>query len=166
VFTLCAAFDPAPHAEQSPLHPAAYRRRIRQTRGIFAVRRCSLQRISGTDPFTRLLATAQRVMRRRSQPVGQDCESLSARSTQSTSHPDPFAPLIMGCTKSPSVPNDGVTATKRALPRQAFQRNYPGSRLSFPSGSAIKRIKAGVKASLADSSCQRFVLLTGAFTLR
>jgi hypothetical protein len=96
VFTLCAAFDPAPHAEQSPLHPAAYRRRIRQTRGIFAVRRCSLQRISGTDPLTRLLATAQRVVRRRSQPVGQDCESLPAgrhspRRTQIRSHRSSWA---------------------------------------------------------------------------
>jgi hypothetical protein len=46
------------------------------------------------------------------------------------------------------------------LPRQAVERNYPGSRLSFPSGSAIKRIKAGVKACpqtppAKESFCQR-----------
>ena len=33
-------------------------------------------------------------------------------------------------------------------------RHYPGSRLSFLSGSAIKRIKVGVKALFADSSAK------------
>jgi hypothetical protein len=130
------------------------------------VRRCLLQRIAGTDPLARLLSTTQRVGRRQSQPVGQDCEGLPARATHSTTHPDPFTPLIVGGTTSPTMADDRVLLTQRALPRQAVQRNYPGSRLSFVSGSAIKRIKAGVKASLADSSCPRFVLLTCAFTLR
>jgi len=57
----------------------------------------------------------------------------------------------VGLTKSPSVTDDRVVSAKRALPRQSIQRNYPGSRLSFASGSAIKRIKAGVKARFRPS---------------
>jgi hypothetical protein len=44
------------------------------------------------------------------------------------------------------VADDRVLSAKRTLPRQEIQRNHPGSLLSFPSGSAIKRITAGVKA--------------------
>ena len=132
------------------LCPAANGRCIGQARGILAVRRRFLQRIAGTDPLTRVLATAQRVVRRRSQPVGQDCESLPARSTHSASYPNSFALIIVGGPKPPSVSDDRVPSAKRALPRQAVEWNYPGSRLSFPSGSAIKRIKAGVKALFAE----------------
>jgi hypothetical protein len=42
--------------------------------------------------------------------------------------------------------NDRVIPANRALPRQEVQRDHPGSMLSFASGSAIKRITAGVKA--------------------
>ena len=163
MFACCAGLEPPPHAEQSPLCPSAHGRRIRQTRWVLAVRCCLFQRIAGRDPLTRLLATAQRVVCRRSQPVGQDRERLPARSTQTASHPNSSTAIIVGWTKSPSVADDRVLSTQWALPRQAVQRNYPGSRgsrLSFPSGSAIKRIKAGVKALFADSSCQRFVLQT------
>jgi hypothetical protein len=140
------------------LRPATNCGWIGQARRILAVRCGLFQRFAGTDALARLLPTTQRVGRRRRQPVGQDREGLPARSTQTASHPDASAPVIMGGSKSPSVPDDRVLSTQRAVPRQAAQRNYPGSRLlSFTSGSAIKRIKAGVKASLADSSCQRFV---------
>src|SRR5258708_39472085 len=50
--------------------------------------------------------------------------------------------------------DDRVLSTQRALSRHAVEWNYPGSSLSCPPGSAIKRIKAGVKAWFADSSCQ------------
>jgi hypothetical protein len=46
----------------------------------------------------------------------------------------------------PSVADDGVVTAHGAAPRQAFQGNHPGSILSCASGSAIKRITAGVKA--------------------
>jgi hypothetical protein len=42
--------------------------------------------------------------------------------------------------------NDRVVLAQRAQPRQEMQRHYPGSMLSLVSGSAIKRITAGVKA--------------------
>ena len=42
--------------------------------------------------------------------------------------------------------DDRVAPTNWALPRQEVQGDHPGSMLSFVSGSAIKRITAGVKA--------------------
>jgi hypothetical protein len=39
-----------------------------------------------------------------------------------------------------------VVPTNRTTPRQEIQWHHPGSMLSFASGSAIKRITAGVKA--------------------
>ena len=151
---LDAGFDPPPYAEQSPSYPAAHGGCIRQTLWILAVRRCLLQRFADTDPLTCLLPTTQRVGSARNQPVGQDCEGRTARSTDSTSHPNPLALLIVGGSKPPSMADDRLLSTQRALPWYGSQRNYPGSSLSFPSGSAIKRIKAGVKALFADSSCQ------------
>ena len=59
--------------------------------------------------------------------------------------------------------DDGVLPADGTLPRQEGQRDHPGSILSFDSGSAIKRITAGVKAA-ADRRCQ--VSIWGlAFTL-
>src|SRR5271165_527494 len=112
MFKPCASLDPPPHAEQSPLRPAAHRCRIRQTRRILAVRGCLLHRIAGTDPLTRLLPTTQRVRRTWSKPVRQNCEGLPARSTHSTTHPDSFAPLIVGGPKPPSVSDDRVPSAK------------------------------------------------------
>ena len=54
--------------------------------------------------------------------------------------------VIVGQSEPPSVAGNRVLAAKRASPRQKFQRDHPGSMLSFASGSAIKRITAGVKA--------------------
>ena len=59
--------------------------------------------------------------------------------------------------------NDRVLLADGTSPRQAVQWNHPGSMLSFASGSAIKRITAGVKAA-ADRPCQSFDLRP-AFTL-
>jgi hypothetical protein len=42
--------------------------------------------------------------------------------------------------------NDGMGPTDRTSPWQQVQWDHPGSTLSFASGSAIKRITAGVKA--------------------
>ena len=56
--------------------------------------------------------------------------------------------------------NDGVFPAHRATPGQEAQRNYPGSVLSFGSGSEINRITAGVKAR-RDRSLSRFDLLVG-----
>ncbi len=52
------------------------------------------------------------------------------------------------------MPDDRKAAANGTLARQQSQWNYPGSRLSFPSGSAIKRIKVGVKALFAELSAK------------
>jgi hypothetical protein len=54
--------------------------------------------------------------------------------------------VVVGLAESPAVANDRVVLAERAQPRQEIKRHYPGSMLSFVSGSAIKRITAGVKA--------------------
>ena len=113
---------------------------------IFAVRCCLLGRVAGADPLTGLLSTPQAEMPGRRQPIRQDREGLPARLTDSAPHPDAFVPVIVGLTESPSVADDRVVLANRTSPRQAVQRNHPGSMLSFVSGSAIKRITAGVKA--------------------
>jgi hypothetical protein len=46
----------------------------------------------------------------------------------------------------PPVADDRVLAAQRAKPRQQMQRENPGSTVAVVSGSAIKRITAGVKA--------------------
>ena len=66
--------------------------------------------------------------------------------TDSAAHPDAFVPVIVGLAESPSVADDRVVPANRTSPRQEVQRDHPGSMLSFASGSAIKRITAGVKA--------------------
>ena len=66
--------------------------------------------------------------------------------TDSAPHPNTFVTVIVGLAEPPSVADDGVVTAHGALPRQAVQRDHPGSILSWASGSAIKRITAGVKA--------------------
>ena len=56
--------------------------------------------------------------------------------------------------------DDGLFPAHRARAGQEAQRNYPGSVLSFGSGSEINRITAGVKAR-RDRSLPRFDLLVG-----
>jgi len=48
--------------------------------------------------------------------------------------------------EAPPMADDRFVAAQWAQPRQQLQRNYPGSMLSWVSGSAIKTITAGVKA--------------------
>jgi hypothetical protein len=55
-------------------------------------------------------------------------------------------PVVVALTKSPAVADDRVVTANGTSPRQQLQRDHPGSMLSFASGSAIKRITAGVKA--------------------
>jgi len=85
-------------------------------------------------------------MLRRRQPVRQDSKRLPARSTNPTTDPDAFVLVIVRLPESPPVADDRFVSAQRAQPRQQMQRNYPGSMLSLVSGSAIKRITAGVKA--------------------
>ena len=66
----------------------------------------------------------------------------------------------MGLVESSSVSDDGVVLANRAPPREKIQWDHPGSMLSFPSGSEIKRITAGVKAP-PRPSLPSFDLLDG-----
>jgi hypothetical protein len=64
-------------------------------------------------------------------------------------------------TKSPAVADNRVASAKRTASRQKLQGDHPGSVLSFASGSAINRIKAGVKAPPLTVPCESFDLLAG-----
>jgi hypothetical protein len=103
-------------------------------------------RVASGDSLTGLLSTMQAVVPGRRKPIGQDREGLAARLTDSTSHPEVCVPVIVALTKSPSVADDRVVTANGTSPRQEAQWDHPGSMLSFASGSAIKRITAGVKA--------------------
>jgi hypothetical protein len=61
--------------------------------------------------------------------------------------------FVVGLAGTQSVADDRALAADRTSPRQEIQRDYPGSMLSFVSGSAIKIITTGVKAA-ADRPCQ------------
>jgi len=102
--------------------------------------------IAGGNVLTGLLAAAQTEMRRGRQPIRQNGKGLAARMTDSASHPDPVVALIV-CLLAPlAMADDRVVPANRTSPRQEVQGDHPGSMLSFASGSAIKRITAGVKA--------------------
>src|SRR5512139_2207220 len=128
------------------MRPSAQSGWIGRARWILAVRRCLLDRITGGNPFVGLLATVQGVMPGGCKPMRQDREGLPARLTDSASHPAALALVIVALTESPPMTDDRILPTNWTSPRQAVQRNHPGSRLSFVSGSAINRITAGVKA--------------------
>jgi hypothetical protein len=80
-------------------------------------------------------------------------EGLSARTANAAPHPNVVVPVIVSRTKPLAVTRDGAVSAKRTSPREKVQRDHPGSTLSSASGSAIKRIMAGVKAA-ADRRCQ------------
>ena len=73
--------------------------------------------------------------------------------TDSTSHPNVIVIFVVSLAEPPSMADDRVGVANRTSPWQEIQRDYPGSMLSFASGSAIKIITAGVKAA-ADRPCQ------------
>ena len=66
--------------------------------------------------------------------------------TDSAPCPNAFVPIIVGQPEPSSMADDRVVPANRTLPRKEVQWDHPGSMLSFASGSAIKRITAGVKA--------------------
>jgi hypothetical protein len=133
--------------------PSAQRRWIGRERRIFAVRACLLNGIACGDALTGLLSAMQAERRRRTEPIGQDREGLSAGVTDSASHPNVILMFVVGLAGTQSVADDRALAADRTSPRQEVQRDYPGSILSFVSGSAIKITTAGVKAA-ADRPCQ------------
>jgi len=66
--------------------------------------------------------------------------------TDSAADPDALMAVIVGRTEPSPVADNRVVTANGTSPRQQVQRDHPGSMLSFASGSAIKRITAGVKA--------------------
>jgi len=84
----------------------------------------------------------------RRRPCWQDGERFSAGRASTAANPDPIVLLVVRLFAPPPMTDYGVVAAERASPRQQSQRDcrYPGSVLSFVSGSAIKRIRTGVKA--------------------
>ena len=66
--------------------------------------------------------------------------------TDPAPRPNAFVAVVVGQAEPPSMADDCVVPADWTLPRQKVQWDHPGSMLSFPSGSAIKRITAGVKA--------------------
>ena len=66
--------------------------------------------------------------------------------TDPAADPDAYVSVIVRLPKSPAVAHDRPVMAERAQPWQFAERNHPGSGLSCASGSAIKRITAGVKA--------------------
>ena len=109
--------------------------------------RCGLLgNIAGADSIACLLATPQSEMRERNEPIRQDGERFPAWMADAAADPDALVSVIVRLPESPSVADDRLPLAKRTHPRQMAKRNHPGSMLSCVSGSAIKRITAGVKA--------------------
>ena len=102
--------------------------------------------VTGCDALAGLLPAEQGVVPGRRQPIGQNGEGLRAGLTDSAPRPETLVPVMVALTEPPSVADDGVVLTNGTSPRQEVQRDHPGSMLSSASGSAIKRITAGVKA--------------------
>jgi hypothetical protein len=65
-----------------------------------------------------------------------------------------LALFIVSWTTPSAMPDDRKATANGTLAWQQSQWNYPGLRLSFPSGNAIKRIKVGVKALFAELSAK------------
>jgi hypothetical protein len=105
-----------------------------------------LQGIPGGNSFTRLSSAKHAKVSGRHEPIWQDGEGHAARMTDSAPDPHTLVQVIVDLTKPTSMANDCVAPAQRTPPGKEFQRDDPGSVLSFVSGSAIKRITAGVKA--------------------
>jgi len=127
------------------------------------VRRGLLGRITGGDVLTGLLPAVKAVVAGWRQPIGQDGKGLPAWLTDCAPYPNAFVLVVVSMAEPSSVANDRVLLANGTSPRQETQRDHPESLLSSASGSAIKRITAGVKAA-ADRRCQSFDLRP-AFTL-
>jgi hypothetical protein len=78
-----------------------------------------------------------------------------AGATTAPPNPDLLVPFVVRIFEALSVTDDGPLAANRAQPGEQLQRDlgHPGSVLFSGSGSAIKRITAGVKAG-PDRRCQ------------
>jgi len=101
---------------------------------------------AGAYACTGLLPASQAIVSEWGQPNRQYGEGFLTRPASSAAHPDAFVAVIVRAAAPLSVADNGHALAQGASSGQMIQRNYPGSQLSFVSGSAIKRIMAGVKA--------------------
>jgi hypothetical protein len=102
--------------------------------------------MTGGDPLTSLLSAVQSELGRRNEPLSQNREGLVAQPANPTPYPDLCVTVVVCLPKPTSVTDNRVTSAKRTPPWQKAQRDHPGSGLAFGSGSATKRIMAGVRA--------------------
>ena len=128
---------------------------------LLALWRGLLDGVTDGDPLAEpALRQCRPIVRNRRHPIGQDREGFLARPANPAPHPNIFVSIIVCLSKPSSVADDRVVLASWASPWKKFQRDYPGSRLTFGSGSAIKSVTTGVKPSRRPS-LQRFDLLAG-----
>ncbi len=100
------------------------------------------------ERFPGLLSAVKTVVAVRWRPCRQNREGFSARPAPPTANPDAVVALVVRLLAPSAVTYDRPIAAHGTPPREQMQwkRSHPGSALFSFSGSAIKRIKAGVKA--------------------
>jgi len=96
------------------------------------------------EPLCGLLPAVKAIVTARRRPSRQDGECFAAGPAQSAPNANDSVGLFM----PPTVADDSLVAAQKTPPWQLLQREggHPGSILPSASGSAIKRITAGVKA--------------------
>ena len=141
---------------QQASRPPSHRRWVWRSRRVCDVGNGSLPgAIRLVQQLPRLMPAVEGVVPGRRRPVGQHRKCLVAWATTAPANPDPLVPFVVRIFEALSVTDDGPLAANRAQPGEQFQRDlgHPGSVLFSGSGSAIKRITAGVKAG-PDRRCQ------------
>jgi hypothetical protein len=148
--------------------PAPKSGRIRQAMGVLDLRRRLLPSAAVVGRrFPGLFPAAKAVLAVGRRPVRQDGEGQSTRPAHAAADPNPVVAFVVGLFPPPAMTGDRVLAASRTPSWHERQRkcSHPGSNLSSGSGSAIKRITAGVKAPAADCVLARVRICEGAFTL-
>ena len=141
---------------QQASRPPSHRRWVWRSRRVCDVGDGSLPGATRlVQQIPRLLPAVEAVVPGRRRPVGQHRKGLVAGATTAPPNPDLLVPFVVRIFEALSVTDDGPLAANRAQPGEQFQRDlgHPGSVLFSGSGSAIKRITAGVKAG-PDRGCQ------------
>ena len=128
--------------------PSAHCGRVWQFVGLFRVWNRFFPAARLVQRLPGLLSAMETVVTVRRRPYGQNREGFPARLTSPAANADPAVPPIVRLPAPSAVTDNGLVAAHRTPSRQQSQRErgHPGSDLSSPSGSAIKRIRAGVKA--------------------
>ena len=139
----------AVQAEQPAPCPAPQGGRIGQAMGVFGLRSRLLPNAAVVrSRFPGLFPAAKAVEAVGRRPVRQDGEGQSTGPAHAAADPNPVVAFVVGLFPPSAMTDDGVLAALRTPSWQERQRkrSHPGSDLSSGSGSAIKRITAGVKA--------------------